>query len=64
VEGWLVAYKGFRAARGLVMGAHEQRLGTMPSPLLNRRLKGEIVGIQSGRGGDNEVFLPGCSSES
>ena len=64
MEGRRVAYKSFRAAREMVMGAHEQRVGGMPSPGMNRRLKGEMSGIQSGRGGDNEVFLPGWLSES
>lgn len=38
----------------MVTGAHEERLGGMPSLRMNRRLEAGVSGTQSGRGGGNE----------
>lgn len=38
------------------MEAHGQRLGGVPPQRKNRRLNGENLGTQSGRGGDSEEF--------
>ena len=53
-RGHKVVYNGSRMARSTVMGVHEQRVGGLPPSRMNRRVKGEMTGLQSGRGGGNE----------